>query len=163
MSFNTQGMDELKLQLQRLRDVSIVANAELKKCAGEIADLARKMAPIDEGNLEKAIKVRYEGVDRNALGQFVKGGGAYTIYVDNDMPVDGRDGKTVGDYAWIMHEHLTPAGDMNLGPKSEEKQASQSIQVGGKFLERASEAMRDGIYSRLANIVHKYVEAIDIE
>jgi hypothetical protein len=153
MSLNVNGLDELKLQLQRLKGVPLAANVELKACAEDGADIARQMAPRDKTNLENAIKVRFEGTDRNALGQFVKGGGAYVIYVDNDVPIEGRKGKTVGDYAWEMHEHLTPAGPLNLGLESIEKQKGSNVVVGGKFLERAAEAMRGDILTRLAKVV----------
>jgi hypothetical protein len=156
----TQGVEQLKLQLQRLKGVTIVANAELKIAAAEMADLARKMAPVDKGNLEKAIKVRYEGI--GGSGRFQAGGGAYTVYVDNNVPLDGRDGKTVGDYAWELHEHLTPAGEMQLGPLSVEKQTSDpSIVVGGKFIERAGEEMREKINLSIATVVSKYIEVMD--
>jgi hypothetical protein len=115
MSLNVNGLDELKLRLQRLKGVPLAANAELKILAEETAALARRMAPVDKEKLEEAIKVRFEGTERNALGRFVTGGGAYTVFVDNSVPVEGRKDKTVGDYAWEMHEHLTPAGPMSLG------------------------------------------------
>ena len=59
MSFETSGIEQLRIKLQRLAGVSTVANYDLKKCATEVRDLARKMAPLDKGNLEKAIKIRY--------------------------------------------------------------------------------------------------------
>lgn len=163
MSFDTEGIAQLKLKLLRLEGVPLIANAELKVCANDLAALSRRMAPIDDGNLEKAIKVRYEGTHIPGLG-FVKGGGSYVVYVDNNMPVDGRGGKTVGDYAWEMHEHLTPAGEMKLGDKSRLKQdGNPNIQVGGWFLTRSAEQMRDAVHARLATVVLKYTEVVDIE
>lgn len=163
MSFETQGIEQLRLELLKLAEVPNVATEELKNCAVEVRDLARKMAPVDEGNLEKAIKIRNQGAERNSKGQFFKGGQRkYVIYIDNSMPVPERDGKVVGDYAWLMHEHLTPFGPFKLGDKSREKQASDpKVMVGGKFLERAGEELRDHINSRLARVVFKYIEAID--
>jgi len=164
MSLDTSGIDQLRLQLKRLAGVSLVANAELRKCADEMKELAIKMAPVDEGNLEKAIKVRYVG-EQGAGGRFAKGGGAYEVYIDNSLFVPGRkNGETVGMYAWEMHEHLTPYGDYNLGKKSQDKQASDgSVIVGGKFIERAGEAYRQLIPLRIGKVVFKYVEALDIE
>lgn len=161
MSFETSGIEQLRIKLQRLAGVSTVANEELKKCATEVRDLARKMAPLDKGNLEKAIKIRYEGT-QGAGGRFVKGGGTYSIFIDGTMPVEGREGKTVGDYAWEQHEHLEPYGPWKLGPKSEQKQRENpSILVGGKFLERAIEELRAKINKRLAKVVYQYVTALD--
>jgi hypothetical protein len=163
MSLNVNGLDELKLRLQRLKGVPLAANAELKILAEETAALARRMAPVDKEKLEEAIKVRFEGTERNALGRFVTGGGAYTVFVDNSVPVEGRKGKTVGDYAWEMHEHLTPAGPMKLGALSVEKQAGSNVVVGGKFLERAGEEMRDQIPLRLAKIVFVHIEGVSLD
>lgn len=158
---DTEGIAQLRLKLQRLKGVEIVANAELKIGAMEMADLARKMAPVDKGNLEKAIKVRYEG-SRGASGRFEAGGGMYTVYVDNNVPIEGREGKTVGDYAWEMHEYLTPYGNLRLGPLSQEKQdANPEVMVGGKFMERAGEEMRLKINTKIAHVVFTYIEAMD--
>lgn len=108
--------------------------------AMRIKALAIKMAPLDEGNLENAIKTRPEnpGRVRNEAGQFARQ--EIEVYIDMDMEVPGRPGKTVGDYAYEMHEHLTPVGPLQLGPLSEAKAASNGgIQVGGAFLTRAAE------------------------
>lgn len=161
MSIETTGVGTLKAQLLRLGGVPAVVNEELKKCAEELAVLARKMAPVDKTNLEKSIKVRYEGT-QGAGGRFVKGGGSYAVFVDMKMSIPGRDGKVIGDYAWEMHEHLHPFGHYNLGDKSLQKQmANPNVMVGGKFLERATEELRDKIQQRLARVVFKYVQAMD--
>lgn len=122
-------------------------SARLYAKAQEIAALARKMAPRDEANLEKAIKVFPETPPvaraRNAAGQFVRQD--FFVYVDTSMPVPGRPGKTVGDYAYEMHEHLAPFGPLNLGPLSQEKQSGQREQVGGKYLERAMNELATNI------------------
>ena len=113
-----------------------------------IQQLAIRMAPIDEGNLEKAIKVRPEhpGRLRNEAGRFERQ--EIEVYIDMNMPVPGRPDKTVGDYAYIIHEHLTPFGPMNLGPLSREKQSG--AQVGGGFLTRAMEELSAGVITDLA-------------
>ena len=66
-----------------------------------------------------------------------------------------------------MHEHLEPYGVpygnryKKLGKLSQEKQnANPNIKVGGKFLERAGEEMREEIEKRLANVVAKRIESI---
>ena len=105
----------------------------------KIKDLAIKMAPVDEANLEKAIKVRPEnaGRIRNEAGQFQRQ--EIEVYIDMNMAVPGRPGKRVGDYAYEMHEHLTPLGPLKLGPKSQAKNGTNGVQVGGGFLTRAAE------------------------
>lgn len=135
--------------------------AKLHQKALQIQNLAKQMAPIDDGNLEKAIKVFPESTPatrvRNALGQFARVD--IYVYVDMDMPAD--EGKKVGDYAYIMHEHLTPFGAYNLGPKSAAKQAGQSVMVGGKYLERAYAQLAEETLSEvsrdlLANLGFRY-------
>jgi len=127
---------------------------ELYKQALKTRDLARKFAPVDEGNLEEAIKVHPDelGVKRDAFGRFART--EVEVYIDMDMPIDGRDGKTVGDYAYIQHEWLTPYGPWKLGEKSVRKQNGQSEQVGGGFLERAAQAIEDEIEDALLDILN---------
>ena len=123
----------------------------------EVRDLARRMAPLDRGNLEEAIKMRPDEGDnasqiRNVLGQFVKR--EYDVYVDMDMPIEERPGKTIGDYAYEMHEHLTPVGPKNLGLKSEEKQEENpDIIVGGGYLTRALDEIGKDLIREIGEIV----------
>jgi len=119
----------------------------------KVRDLARKFAPVDEGNLEKAIKVRPEqlGPVRDELGRFMRQ--EIEVYVDAEMEVPERPGKTVGDYAYEIHEHLYPYGPWNLGPKSQDKQAGQSEMVGGGYLERAAEQIEFHIDNVLLDIL----------
>lgn len=97
--------------------------------------LAIQMAPVDEANLEKAIKVAEFGGGRGADGRFMRK--TFELYVDGSMPANEK-GKTVGDYAYIMHEHLTPYGPKQLGPRSQAKNAANGGKVGGMFLIRAA-------------------------
>lgn len=124
---------------------------QLVKKGHQIKDLAIRMAPIDRGNLEEAIKMEPESYERqrDAAGRFVRT--QVYIYVDTDMPIPERPGKTIGDYAYEMHEHLTPLGPLNLGPLSEEKQANNGgVQVGGGFLTRALEEVGAQIIEDIA-------------
>lgn len=120
--------------------------------AHKIADLAKKMAPRDHANLEEAIKVRPDSPERtrDELGRFVRT--EVEVYVDGDMPVPQRPDKTVGDYAYEMHEHLTPFGPLQLGEESRAKQASNGgVEVGGGYLTRAVEELGADIVMRLAS------------
>jgi len=116
-----------------------------------MAALASKFAPKDDGELENAIKVRDGDGQRGADGRFQRK--TVEVYVDVNMPT--ADGRTVGDYAYEMHEHLTPFGPLQLGPESVSKQASQSEMVGGKFLERAVEERADKIMENLTTAAKK--------
>lgn len=117
----------------------------LIKAGKRLQKLAIKMAPVDEGNLEKAIKMipEGEGRERDDLGRFVRT--EVEVYVDMDMPVPQRPGKTVGDYAYEIHEHLTPMGQKNLGPKSNMKQMGSNVIVGGGFMTRAADVIEQGL------------------
>ncbi len=115
------------------------AKRKLVEKAYQLRDLARRMAPRDEGNLEEAINVRGDENIRDELGRFARV--EVEIYIDFDMEVPQRPGKTVGDYAYFIHEHLEPAGPWQLGEESRAKQAGQSELVGGAFMTRAAEVI----------------------
>lgn len=130
--------------------------AALIRRALSIRDRARKYAPRDVGaaggDLEKAIKVRGDGArERDDLGRFTRV--EVEVYIDMDQAIPLRPGKVVGDYAYIMHEHLTPYGLLQLGPQSRAKQAGQREQVGGGFLERAAADEDSAIEAELLDIL----------
>lgn len=118
---------------------------QMKKEALAIRDLARKFAPLDHGNLEDAIDMEEQGGGRNELGRFTRK--SYRVFVD--MNHGAPHNKTVGDYAYIMHEHLAPYGPYNLGPLSQAKQMGQSEMVGGLYMDRAIDQVGRGMMSRL--------------
>lgn len=131
MSKVTCDIDGLMAVLERAgNDAANGAEAELKRGALEIQKLAIAYAPVDEHNLENAIKVDLD--ERDSKGRFKKER-HYYVYVDENAP--GTGGKPVGEYATIMHEELTPYGSgfYQLGEGSRNKGGA----VGGKFLERA--------------------------
>lgn len=142
MSVTIEGTDNLGVLLQQVGERAVRGIfTQMKVEAEKIAEKARENAPVDHGDLEKAIKVRETGGGRNDLGQFARKG--VEVYVDGTLPAHDskgreRPGKTVADYMWEMHEHLTPAGPLQLGPKSQEKDGG-SGKVGGKYLERAAD------------------------
>ncbi len=147
MPVRVTGIMETEIMLAHVAEnTKRRAVRKLHEKAKEIAALARKYAPIDEGNLEKAIKVFPETIGeraRNEAGQFVRQ--EVFVYVDMDMPVPERPGETVGKYAYRMHEHLTPFGPLNLGELSAAKQSGQREMVGGKYLERAMNEIGESV------------------
>lgn len=129
-------------QIRQISDRAYRGVSDVMRQEAEVAaELAKNYAPVDEHNLERAIKVR---ADRTGIN------GRYEVdvYVDEDMPAvshnrngsvtKGTEDKTVGEYAAIMHEGLAPygSGAFNLGPESLRK-AGYGYDVGGKFLTRA--------------------------
>lgn len=93
----------------------------------KMRDKARDYAPVDLGNLEKAIKLEHDRAG-------IHGRREVTVYVDEGMSVEGREEHTVAEYAMRMHE-----GSYNLGKKSLEKESALGVQVGPKYLERAAD------------------------
>ena len=152
MPVRVAGIMETEIMLvQVAENTKRRAVRKLHEKALEIAALARKYAPIDEGNLEKVIKVYPETIGerlRNEAGQFVRQ--EVFVYVDTDMPVPERPGETVGKYAYTMHEHLTPFGPLNLGERSAEKQSGQREMVGGKYLERAMNEIGESVIGEVS-------------
>lgn len=147
------GVEQMLLNLDTQGRKRVVKS--LYAQALKLRDLARKFAPVDDGNLEKAILIhpeRLEGAIRDERGRFARQ--EIEVYIDMEMPVPERPGKTVGDYAYVVHEHVTPYGPKNLGPLSELKQAGQSEIVGGGFLERAAEEIEEQLDDVLLDILH---------
>lgn len=140
MSFYYDDLDNIMVSVREaMEETRRVETAKLRKVTMAVWMLARKMAPIDEGDLESAIQMRETNGGRDSAGRFVRK--QFEVYVDGDMV--GSDGKRVGDYAAFIHEHLevygepTYYGQPRLGKRSLQKQSGQNYAVGGAFLDRA--------------------------
>jgi hypothetical protein len=147
----TIGVSNMLLRLDTTAKRRVLR--ELYAQAYRTRDLARKFAPRDVDNLEEAIKVRPEqqGPMRDEAGRFARQ--EIEVYIDMEMPVPERQGKTIGDYAYEIHEHLFPYGPWQLGENSVAKQQGQSEQVGGGFLERAAEQIERQLDKVLLDIL----------
>ena len=114
-----EGLDKF---LRAARSLSTrlddVVEAAMKEVADHLAARSAALAPIDKGPLEKSLKGEVAGSSRSKT----------TVVVSSDL-----------SYALKMHEHLTPFGPFNLGPKSRKKNQNPPPegQVGGKYIERA--------------------------
>lgn len=126
--------------------------------AQDVAELAQAYAPIDDADLEKAIKV-YPPVGMPADLDENRRARAF-VYVDSSAPANGAPGKTVGDYAYLMHEFLRPYGGSgapnekgyyDLGPKS----VAKGGKVGGRFLLRAVKERMAGMTARIIKLVRE--------
>ena len=132
----------IKENVLRLRNIGARVHENARKtmhaAADRIVDTARKMAPVDEHNLEDAIvkQVGYEGTRRRL---------AIDVVI---LPEVG--GVRVEDYAAYMHE-----GEYNLGEKSEIKNNSQEETVGPGFLTRAAEREEEKLAARLIGVISK--------
>ena len=147
----TIGVGQMLLRLDTTAKRRVLR--ELYAQAYRTRDLARRFAPHDLGNLEEAIKVRPEqqGPLRDGAGRFARQ--EIEVYIDMEMSVPERPGKTIGDYAYEIHEHLYPYGPWQLGQRSIAKQQGQSELVGGGFLERAAEEIEGQLDKVLLDIL----------
>lgn len=113
----------------------------LRLGAKEIMDASKQMAPVDHGNLEGAHRLETVRLNKDDMEVVVSVGGV----------VNGVD---TDEYVMEQHERLEPApgADMQLGLKSQQKDAVNppNRQVGGKFLERAGDALEEQIISDVA-------------
>lgn len=161
MGVKIQGMLDVQGMLMRM-DTTTKKRVVLKliQKGKELKELAIRMAPVDEGNLEHAIKMtpeegghgstrlRSDGSDGKRKGTFLRT--EVEVYVDMDMRLPNRPKNTVGDYAYEIHEHLSPMGHKNLGEKSILKQlASPGVLVGGGFMTRAADQIELGLDAAL--------------
>jgi hypothetical protein len=139
MGVKISGMAELMQRLDTILERSSEgARQALEDGAKKIQKQAQMYAPVDLHNLEKAIKI---DSDRGGIRRRKR----FFVYVDTNLPVPQVDGKTVGDYAFIMHE-----GVYDLGEKSKEKAALLGVAVGRKFLERAAKELEEEIALQVA-------------
>lgn len=146
MGVRVTGLGKVLANLARTEaKVQAGSLAALRESAKEIRDLARLNAPVDTGDLEKAI-VTIEVRERTALGRF----GQTTIEVGVDPSKLNLEEHGGFDYSIPMHE-----GVYNLGPKSEAKQSGQAEQVGPKYLERALKALQAKIRRNMEDAVRR--------
>lgn len=152
MPVELQGLDNLAVVLQQVGEKAVRgAYAAMRAEAETVADYAREYAPVDHGNLEEAIKVRETGGGRNELGQFARK--SVEVYVDTSMPVPERPDKTVGDYAYEVHEHMEPTGGpMKRGEQSEAKDGGRNV-VGGGYMSRAANDAEKHVVEAIAAAV----------
>jgi hypothetical protein len=147
-----EGADELMVLLRQLGPKATDGIfQQMKVEAKTIRDTARSYAPIDHGNLEDAIKMEVLGGGRDARGRFVRK--AVSVFID--MEAEGHNGELISQYAYIMHEHLTPYGPLNLGKKSRAKDGGTGM-VGGRFMERAADDVSAQMMNRLINVAKTF-------
>lgn len=130
-------VDRLTLALDQIGERAMRGISALMQEEGmNVRNLARSNAPVEEGDLEAAIKME---TDRSGIN----GRTSVRVFVDESMVAD--DGTPLSEYAILMHEGLAPYGTGIAGdvynpdyPESKSKaKAAAGHDVGGKFLERA--------------------------
>jgi len=159
---NFLDVESLIAEIRQTGDRAVKGVSDVVRDEGEkVQELARDMAPHDDGYLEAAIKVEESKSTqgRDVQGRFTSGGGRLqvTVYVDGDMP-GSHDRKTVGDYALLMHEGLSPYGDGTYKPgEGTLAKIYAGMKAGGKFLERALRERRKHLIDRSAAIVKRII------
>lgn len=136
----TSNLSEFTARVSQVHGRAVVEiNDAMEIGVRRIANTAREMAPVDEGNLESSIKFRNEGRRRK-----------WAAYVDETVP-DDTGNYTIGDYIDFIHNGL-----YNLGPKSIAKQgASTGVMVGPRFMERAYDQEVQGVLAMITRIARK--------
>lgn len=176
MGLSSDGIDQLKLLLNRAKGIPQQADEELGRIAMDLRDMARNMAPEDYGDLKNSIKHQRVGGGRNALGRFESGLHNWIVYLKNDYhvqdPEKQKDGiETVGEYAWFIHEYMgwgnTPGAPRKDGTPFMPSAYSQliglshGVESGGKFLERASMEIQKTMSPKIGRVVLKHIAALD--
>lgn len=139
MGVKITGLNGLAEKLENIALRSSRGSREaLERGAKDIKDLSVLHSPVDEGNLEDAHKIE--------KGKGLRGRNHFTVYIDEDMSASDKEdsAKTVGDYAFEMHD-----GTYLLGTLSEAKQDEVGVRVGPKYLERAVDELKDGIEKKV--------------
>lgn len=129
MGLIVKNLPAIKLNFARAEEkVAKGSLAGLRAAAETVAKLAQEYAPVDTGDLEKAIKAEPMR-ERTALGRF--GATNFEVGVDvSELNLEDHGGY---DYSIQMHEDP----NYKLGPLSAAKQSGTGKQVGYKYLERA--------------------------
>lgn len=144
MAIKVHNADVLKYLLEQIGPKAVDAAREtMRRKSYEIRDLARRNAPRDLGNLEDAIIVveDREGINRRKR---------FAVTVDEDHEGDGP-GRTVGQYATVMHEGAYALGDESYA----KQQADPEANVGPKYLESAAYDVLDTIVPDMIKDIKK--------
>lgn len=126
-----EGLDAVRLMLLQDQDKAVdAARKQMTRAAKEVQKEAVLNAPVDLGNLEKAIQIDSPRTSRAELKEI-------TVYVASEA-----GGVDVGRYAEIVHERYGdpggPAGTHGPGPGTLSKMAANPGRfIGKKYLERA--------------------------
>lgn len=149
MGLRISGLSTVLANMRRIESkVSSESLQALRSGADLLVRMARRNAPIDEGDLEAAIVSR-EVRNRTALGQF----GATNIQVGVDPSLLDLESRKGFDYSIPMHEST-----YNLGPLSEAKQAGQQEIVGSKYLERAMNDLQETIQRKVEEAIKRAIK-----
>lgn len=153
-----KGLTALQKRLQKLSAMPQHLDRELQHLAMEMADTAINMAPIYTGKMRDSIRYRRVSAERNAKGQFVKGGlGIHYVEFNYNR----------GDYFERVHEEMT-IGRIGKGMKGILQPSERSVEVaasagevaGGLFMQRAFQRYQPIIAQKLRKASAEYIRMI---
>ena len=152
MAIRIEGLSRTVRKLRlRTKRTNQACKIQLKDTAEELQELAQLMAPRKTGTLESAIKIDDDVIDKPFQLKM-------EVYIDGDIVTEGQEGGTdrnVSRYAEIMHDNLTPAGDLKLGKISMQKSDSVGVVVGGDFMTRALGEIQPDVIQTFKNVVKR--------
>ena len=162
-NLQTKGLSEFKQRLSKLSEMPNVLDSELSVIAKKIQTTARAMAPVEFGDLRKSIQYRRVGYQRNKYGQFFKGSlGQHKISINLSAPSPSRGG-TVGDYFYLVHEHMSvgrTGGDYQPSEYSMSNSAALGEIAGGRFMERARVRYEADITKLLQHRANEFIKTL---
>lgn len=141
----------LTLNISQAGERVVRGISDVMKVEGQrIQTLAIAFAPVDDGFLRDAIRVESDRSGKN---------GRTVVRVFVDMSAPAANGKTVGDYALLVHEHLTPYGDgaAYIQPWGHGGLVPGHARSGGggKFLERAIDERMGPLMDHVYELVQR--------
>ena len=112
VSVKIEGFSDLEKELERLSKSQgkAVLRRALKKSAEPMADLARSMAPVDEGDLQRSITVSTK-LDKRQAGMHRR------MFRDERASVEMFVGPSYNLGAGGRHGHFLEFGTVNHGPQ----------------------------------------------
>lgn len=139
-SFELSGIEEMAAELTR-QEIVFFRNLDrvLTRLAEKVIQDARRLAPIDSGDLEAALDI---GTVKTTLA---------TTFIDFGVTVSPE----VAPYAWAQHEgfRTTKSGKVvtfTPGPSTTSKGAHKGFMPGKKFLQHAIEINERTVLQELA-------------
>jgi hypothetical protein len=146
MAFKVDGVEELMTRLRITADsVGGAARKVMHRAADRIVKNAKLNCPVDDGRLEQSIHKEVKYGYRNQL--------AIDIVADGVI-----DGKDVGEYAAIIHEHYE---SFKPGPGTIAKRAANpGRHVGSKYLQRALEEEQERLTQQIEKAMQREIDRI---
>lgn len=164
MALRDRQVREVMLNLQRLKKLPQVLDEEMSEIAHEVQQTARAMAPVEYGGLKSAIKVRRTAATQKGVKGFMKGKSSFYVYIDPTQPAVGRKENFVGEYAWLVHEHMGYGGTVGAIMPSKESIAAGLAEgeiAGGRFMDRAMLKHRGKVRAKLTRKCRQFINHRD--